>query len=236
MAQTMQNNQNNPPQQLHQVQDKRGEFLKGRPPTFNSAPDPLQADDWLRAVERQLEIAQCDDRERVLYASGQLQGAALDWWESFRNGYPNANQITWQVFRENFRSHHVPAGLMRLKRKEFLALKQGGMSVSEYRDKFTQLSRYAPHDIEEDQDKQELFMEGLNDGLQYQLLSHSFANYQQLVDKALVIESKRRDMEAKKRKFQNQQLGSSSRPRFSQGLNNQQRYQGQSNMANHTHF
>ncbi|XP_066381052.1 uncharacterized protein [Miscanthus floridulus] len=215
MAQTIQNNQNNHPQQVLQVRDKRGEFLKGRPPTFNHSPDRLQADDWLRAVERQLEIAQCDDREKVLYASGQLQGAALDWWDSFQNGYPNTNQITWQVFRENFRSHHVPAGLMRLKRKEFLALKQGGMSVSEYRDKFTQLSRYAPNDVEADQDKQELFMEGLNDGLQYQLLSQSFANYQQLVDKALVIESKRRDMEAKKRKFQNQQLGSNSRPRFS---------------------
>jgi hypothetical protein len=104
---------------------------------------------------------------------------------------------------------------MRLKRKEFLALKQGGMSVIEYRDKFTQLSRYAPNDVEEDQDKQELFMEGLIGGLQYQLLSHSFANYQQLVDKALVIESKRRDTEQKKQKFQNQQLGSSSRPHFS---------------------
>ena len=165
MTQTIQNNQNNPPQQFHQVRDKQSEFLKGRPPTFNHSPDPLQADDWLRAVERQLEIAQCDDREKVLYASGQLQGAALDWWESFRNGYPNANQITWQVFRENFRSHHVPAGLMRLKRKEFLALKQGGMSVSEYRDKFTQLSRYAPNDVEADQDKQELLMEGLYDSL-----------------------------------------------------------------------
>ena len=41
--------------------------------------DPLQADDWLCAMERQLDIAQCDDRERVLYAAGQLQGAALDW-------------------------------------------------------------------------------------------------------------------------------------------------------------
>ena len=82
--------------------------------------------------------------------------------------------------------------------------------MSEYRDKFTQLSRYAPNDVEADQDKQELFMEVLNDGLQYQLLSHIFANYQQLVDKALVIESKRRDMEAKKRKFQNQQLGNSN--------------------------
>jgi hypothetical protein len=91
MAQTIQNNQNNLPQQFHQVCDKWGEFLKGHPPTFTQSPDPLYTDDWLHAVERQLEIAQCDDHEKVLYASGQLQGAALDWWESFRNGYLDAN-------------------------------------------------------------------------------------------------------------------------------------------------
>ena len=38
----------------------------------------FQVDDWLRAIERQLEIAQCDDKEKVLYAFGQLQGATLD--------------------------------------------------------------------------------------------------------------------------------------------------------------
>ena len=53
-------------------------------------------------------------------------------------------------------------------------------------------------------------MEGLNDGLQYQLLSHTFASFQQLVDKALVIENKRRQMEDKKRKFQGQQSKSNS--------------------------
>ena len=66
-----------------QVRDKRGEFMKGRPPVFTHASDPMEADDWLRAVEKQLNIAQCNDLEKVLYASGQLQGAAQDWWESF---------------------------------------------------------------------------------------------------------------------------------------------------------
>ena len=66
------------------------------------------------------------------------------------------------------------------------------MTVAEYRDKFIQLSRYAPTEVDEDGKRQELFMEGLNDGLQYQLLSHTFANFQQLVDKALVIENKHR--------------------------------------------
>ena len=77
---------------------------------------------------------------------------------------------------------------MKLK-KEFMTLKQGSMTVAEYHDKFIQLSRYAPTKVDDDEKRQELFMEGLNDGLQYQLLSHTFASFQQLMDKALVIEN-----------------------------------------------
>jgi hypothetical protein len=55
-----------------QVRDKHGEFMKGRPLVFTHASDPLEADDWLKAVEKQLNIAQCSDLEKVLYASGQL--------------------------------------------------------------------------------------------------------------------------------------------------------------------
>ena len=52
--------------------DKRGEFLKGRPLVFSHDIDPLEVDDWLRAVEKQLNIAQYDDQQNVLYAPGQL--------------------------------------------------------------------------------------------------------------------------------------------------------------------
>ena len=54
---------------------------------------------------------------------------------------------------------------MKQKKKEFLALKQGGMTMAEYRDRFIQLSRYAPTEVEDDDKRQDLFMEGLNDGL-----------------------------------------------------------------------
>jgi hypothetical protein len=40
-------------------------------------------------------------------------------------------------------------------KKEFPSLKQGNISVSEYRDKFIQLSRYAPEEVAEDERKQE---------------------------------------------------------------------------------
>ena len=38
--------------------DKRGEFMKGYPSIFSHTSEPLEADDWLRAVEQQLDIAQ----------------------------------------------------------------------------------------------------------------------------------------------------------------------------------
>ncbi|WVZ80628.1 hypothetical protein U9M48_028087 [Paspalum notatum var. saurae] len=206
--------------------ERRGDFLKGHPPTFSHATEPLQADDWLRAVERQLDIAQCNDRERVLYGSGQLRGAALDWWESYRP--QDRDAFTWAQFRENFRNHHVPAGLMKMKKKEFLSLKQGGMSVTEYRDKFLQLARYATAEVAEDREKQEYFLEGLNDELQYQLMNHTFPSFHQLVDRALFTERKRQEIEERKRKYNNSSSSSNTRPRFSQGPSSQQqRAQGQ---------
>ena len=112
--------------------------MKGHSPTFSHTSEPLEADDWLRAVERQLDIAQCDDHEKVLYAFGQLQGTAQDWWESFEYGRPNnAPAITWQEFKDNFRSYHIPLGEVELKQEEFLNLKQGSISVCEYRNRFT---------------------------------------------------------------------------------------------------
>jgi len=56
------NNQQNHPIGGAPPRDKRGEFLKGHPPMFTHATDPLEADDWLHAVEKQLNIAQCDDK------------------------------------------------------------------------------------------------------------------------------------------------------------------------------
>jgi hypothetical protein len=37
--------------------DKHQEFMSHKPPTFASSPDPLHADDWLKSVEKMLNIA-----------------------------------------------------------------------------------------------------------------------------------------------------------------------------------
>ena len=142
----------------------------------------------------------------------KLQGEAQDWWESFEYGRPtNAPPITWQEFKDNFRSYHIPEGLIELKQEEFRALKQGS-SVAEYRDRFAQLSGYAWNEVADDVDKQPRFLKGLYDGLQLQLMSNTYPNFQTLVNHAIVIDNKRKEMEAKKRRFQGQASGSNTRP------------------------
>ena len=46
----------------------------------------------------------------------------MDWWES--HPFQDREALTWLQFRERFRIHNVPAGVMKMKQKEFLALKQ----------------------------------------------------------------------------------------------------------------
>jgi hypothetical protein len=190
--------------------DKHQEFMSHKPPTFASSPDPLDAYDWLKSIEKMLNIAQCSDREKVLYASGRLTGPATDWWDSYVATHDVADTITWAEFSTQFRNYHILAGLMKINKKEFLSLKQGNMSVSEYRDKFIQLSRYALDEVAEDERKQEHFIEGLNGPLQYALVAHTFPSYQRLLDKALTIEHKRVQLGDLKRKAISQGQGSSS--------------------------
>jgi hypothetical protein len=63
-------------------------FMSHKPPIFASSLDPLHADDWLKSVEKMLNIAQCSDWEKVLYASGRLTGPAADWWDSYTTAHP----------------------------------------------------------------------------------------------------------------------------------------------------
>jgi hypothetical protein len=168
--------------------------MSHHPPTYSHSVDPLDADYWLKTLNKKLNITQCNDLEKVLYASGRLEGAAADWWDTYIMAHAAADTITCQEFLEAFRTHHISTGIIKLKQKEFLALKQGSMSVSEYRDKFTQLSRYASDEVDTDPKRQERFLDGLIGPLNYQLQSHTFPNFQTLLDKAIGLERKRRQL------------------------------------------
>jgi hypothetical protein len=82
-------------------------------------------------------VFQCNNREKVLFASHQLEGPAVDWWDAYVKAHEEPETFNRQEVRNSFRTHLVPFGMMKLKKKEFEDLKQGSMSVNEYVTRFT---------------------------------------------------------------------------------------------------
>jgi hypothetical protein len=73
------------------------------------------------------------------------------------------------------------------------------MMVSEYVTRFTQLSHYAPSDVDTDEKKQEYFLNRLEDGFAYALEARDFKNFQTMVDKALVLKNRRGILSSKRK-------------------------------------
>ncbi|KAK1605575.1 hypothetical protein QYE76_029248 [Lolium multiflorum] len=133
--------------QGHGNHDHPGSKLKNfqntNPPVFSKTEEPLDADDWLQTMENNLEVAEVEANEKVLFATHYLAGPSRAWWTSTRA--MNGGQVmTWADFKLKFSKYHVPPGLIKKMRDEFRELKQGRMTVVEYRDRFLTLSRYAP--------------------------------------------------------------------------------------------
>jgi hypothetical protein len=111
--------------------------------------------------------------------------------------------------------------MIKLKQREFLALKQGNMSVNKYLNKFIQLSCYAPDQVNTDRKRQERFLNGLIGPLNYQLQSHILPNFQMLLNKAIGLENKQMELGEQKRKFRSHGQSSNTHPRFNSSQSSQ---------------
>src|SRR5438128_449554 len=96
-------------------------------------------------------------------------------------GNAAGHQLPWTEFRAAFRAHHIPSSVMRIKLREFMALKQGSKTVREYVQVFNDLARYAPTHVDTDTKKRECFLEGMSPKLRSRL-GRCFQDFNQLVD------------------------------------------------------
>jgi hypothetical protein len=55
--------------------------------------------DWLKIVERKLQVVQFNNREKALLASHQLTGAAADWWDAYVEAHEESDTINWNEFK-----------------------------------------------------------------------------------------------------------------------------------------
>lgn len=75
-----------------------------------------------------------------------LAEEADDWWVATRTELEaEGGEVTWEIFRERFLRKYFPEDVRGKKEIEFLELKQGSMTVTEYAAKFVDLSKYYAH-------------------------------------------------------------------------------------------
>jgi hypothetical protein len=111
MLQTMQQTMVNlhaQPQAPPPPRDRLGDFQRTKLPTFFHAVEPMDADDWLKSVEKKLQVVQCNNREKVMLASHQLSGPTVDWWDAYMEAHEEPESIDWPEYRAAFCAHHVP--------------------------------------------------------------------------------------------------------------------------------
>lgn len=140
-------------------------------------------------MENNLEVAGVEANEEVLFPTHYLAGDARAWWNSIHtmNG---GHMMAWEEFKLKFSRTHVPPGLILRMRDEFKELKQGRMTMVEYRDRFLSLSRYALDDIGTQAKKKERFLNGLHDEMQTVLVNIPFADLEALMDSSIQMEGK----------------------------------------------
>jgi hypothetical protein len=70
-----------------------GDFQRTKPPTFSHTVEPMDADGWLKSMEKKLQVVQCNNPENVLLASHQLSGPAADWWDAYVEAHEEPESI-----------------------------------------------------------------------------------------------------------------------------------------------
>jgi hypothetical protein len=76
----------------------------------------------LNTIEQKFHLLKVADGMKTEYASQQLQGHAGIWWCHHWNTLLENVEIDWNQFKEAFRGHYIPFGLMAIKHTEFMKL------------------------------------------------------------------------------------------------------------------
>ncbi|RVW12300.1 Transposon Ty3-G Gag-Pol polyprotein [Vitis vinifera] len=149
----------------------------------------------MKEIKKILDVMAVPEERRVSLASFMLRDEADNWWDMIKTTQ-DVTKMVWMQFEELLLSNYFPEAVRRQKRAEFIHLVQRNMTVTEYAAKFTQLSRYAPNVVADEQMRAEQFQEGLRLNIRAQVAPFMLRTYSEVVARALVIE---REMEEAQR-------------------------------------
>src|ERR1044072_6822594 len=169
-----------------------GNFQRNNPPLFKGTHDPKGGQRWLKEIERIFRVINCAEELKVRYGTHMLEEEDDDWWVATRTKMEQDGiALTWAVFRRAFLRRYFPEDIRGKKEIEFLELKQGNKSMSEYATKFTELAKYYanyPNDTDGEFSKCIKFENGLRDEIKQGIRYQRIRRFPNLVDCSRILE------------------------------------------------
>jgi hypothetical protein len=134
---------------------------------------------------------QCTKDQKVRFGTHMLAEEVDDWWVSL---LPVLEQdgavVTWAVFRREFLDKYFMEDVRGKKEIEFLELKQGNMSVTEYAANFVELAKSYPHYTAETAEFSKCikFKNGLHADIKRAISYQKISNFSELVSSRRIYE------------------------------------------------
>ncbi|XP_059654277.1 uncharacterized protein LOC132300995 [Cornus florida] len=171
------------------------------PTLFEGGPDPLVADSFMDRVEKHINAMNlATDKLKIILATYNFIGDAEILWKTISHTH-NLDTMTYDTFKKLYYEKYFPAPKRRELKKKFDRLKQGNMTVTEYENKFTSLLRFAPGIANDEEEKIEKFVDGLDLTIRPIVAASKPSEYAKAVRKALIVEAESRDSKAIKESY-----------------------------------
>ncbi|KAI3739961.1 hypothetical protein L2E82_30375 [Cichorium intybus] len=93
-------------------------FLGCKPKEFSGTDNPVHAMEWLMHTEKVFRISKCVEGDKVEFATNQLTGNALHWWQVFSKALgPDLTQsLLWEQFKTKFNEEYCSEVVVKRKR------------------------------------------------------------------------------------------------------------------------
>ncbi|KAK8569341.1 hypothetical protein V6N12_007871 [Hibiscus sabdariffa] len=148
---------------------------------------PERSEAWLESTIRILGQMECTDARKLGCVVSLLQGDAYASWTTVTSSLEEG-EITWKFFQSAFRKKYLGTRYEDEKKREFMALVQGSMSVSDYEVQFVRLSQYAFELVPTERDRCDQFRYGLVKEVKTYVLAYDYTDFDVLVARAKDIE------------------------------------------------
>ena len=149
----------------------------------------MVAEQWMMRIEKIFYVLNFPDDKKVSLGTFMLEGEVEHWWRTMKRiSKAQQEPITWKVFTEKFNDKYFPDYIREQKELEFLNLIQGNLIVAKYESKFTELSRFATHMIDDEYRKARRLERGLRPAIRSRISVLKLQVYTDVVERAFILE------------------------------------------------